>query len=211
MTDNPFTAAQDFLQRNELPLSYIDQVVQFIETNSAKHTIGPDASASQYIDPYTGASRYQSNSSSVPMAATGVGYVDPYSGTARYTGGGPPAVGGGESSTSSRRSDDVLPVSAPLFFRQANVEALSKKLFELDTALQSGPDAGLALTVEETRNFKDMAAFLLLPKGALPNPENSIAKEGWDVPALFAVVPRWPAAQRFPRACKETSRRRPLA
>jgi phospholipase A-2-activating protein len=135
------------------------------------------------------------------MAATGVGYVDPYSGTARYTGGAPPAVGGGggESSSSNRRPDDVLPVSAPLAFRQANVEALSKKLFELDAALRAGPDAGLALTAEETRNVKDIAAFLSLPKGALPNPENSFAKEGWDVASLFAVVPRWPATQRFPR------------
>lgn len=142
------------------------------------------------------------------MAATGVGYVDPYSGTARYTGGAPSAVGGGgeSSAAASRRPDDILPVSAPLTFRQANVEALSKKLLEFDASLRSGPDAGVAMTAEETRNVKDIAAFLSLPKGALPNPENTIAKEGWDVPSLFAVVPRWPAAQRFPRASSEVTR-----
>lgn len=187
------------MQKNELPLSYLDQVVQFIETNTAKQTIGPDSSASQYVDPYTGASRYQSNSNSVPMAATGVGYVDPYSGTSRYTGGGP-AANPGSTSAPERRPEDVLPVSAYQSFKQANVDALSKKVFEPNASLAAGSDASLTLTHEETKNLKDVVAFASLPKAALPNPENVLSKEGWDVPSLFAVLPKWPAAQRFPRA-----------
>jgi hypothetical protein len=133
------------------------------------------------------------------MAATGVGYVDPYSGTSRYTGGGP-AANPGSTSAPERRPEDVLPVSAYLSFKQANVDALSKKVFELNASLAAGSDASLALTQEETKNLKDVVAFTSLPKAALPNPENVLSKEGWDVASLFAVLPKWPAAQRFPRA-----------
>ena len=52
-TDNPYSAAQRFLQENELPLSYLDEVVRFIEKNTAGVNIGNSAS-SQFVDPYTG-------------------------------------------------------------------------------------------------------------------------------------------------------------
>jgi phospholipase A-2-activating protein len=51
-TENPFTAAQNFLQRNDLPLTYIDQVVKFIEQNTSGVTLGAN---SEYVDPWTGA------------------------------------------------------------------------------------------------------------------------------------------------------------
>ncbi len=52
VTENPYNAAQRFLQNNDLPLSYLDQVVQFIEKNSASVNIGGDNN--QFVDPYTG-------------------------------------------------------------------------------------------------------------------------------------------------------------
>lgn len=52
VTENPYTAAQRFLQNNDLPLSYIDQVVQFIEKNTASVNIG--GANTQFVDPYTG-------------------------------------------------------------------------------------------------------------------------------------------------------------
>ena len=50
--ENPWTAAQRFLQANELPLSYLDEVVRFIEKNTAGVSLG--GGGGQYNDPYTG-------------------------------------------------------------------------------------------------------------------------------------------------------------
>jgi phospholipase A-2-activating protein len=50
-TENTFTAAQRFLERNDLPLTYIDQVAQFIEKNAGGVNLG---GSDNYVDPYTG-------------------------------------------------------------------------------------------------------------------------------------------------------------
>lgn len=49
--ENPYTAAQRFLQQNDVSMSYIDEVVRFIEKNTTGVNIGGD---SNYVDPYTG-------------------------------------------------------------------------------------------------------------------------------------------------------------
>ena len=50
--ENPYGAAQRFLQSNELPLTYVDEVVKFIEKNTAGVNIG--TGGEDYVDPYTG-------------------------------------------------------------------------------------------------------------------------------------------------------------
>lgn len=50
--DNPYSAAQKFLETNDLPLSYIDEVVKFIEKNTSGVNIG--TGGEEYVDPYTG-------------------------------------------------------------------------------------------------------------------------------------------------------------
>jgi phospholipase A-2-activating protein len=44
------------LTRNDLPLTYIDEVAKFIEKNTSAVQIGN--ASEQYMDPFTGASRY---------------------------------------------------------------------------------------------------------------------------------------------------------
>ena len=50
-TENPFAAARRFLENNDLPLTYIDQVTQFIEKNSGGVNLG---GSDDYVDPFTG-------------------------------------------------------------------------------------------------------------------------------------------------------------
>lgn len=50
-TENPFTAAQKFLEKNDMPLTYIDQVAQFIEKNTGGVNLGGN---DNFVDPYTG-------------------------------------------------------------------------------------------------------------------------------------------------------------
>lgn len=52
--DNPWTAAQRFLDANELPPSYLDEVAGFIQKNTAGVSLG--GGEGQYSDPYTGMS-----------------------------------------------------------------------------------------------------------------------------------------------------------
>jgi phospholipase A-2-activating protein len=49
--ENPYTAAQRFLQQNDISTNYIDEVVRFIEKNTAGVNLGSD---SDYVDPFTG-------------------------------------------------------------------------------------------------------------------------------------------------------------
>jgi phospholipase A-2-activating protein len=50
-TENTFTAARHFLEKNDLPLTYIDQVAQFIEKNTGAVNLGGNDNS---VDPYTG-------------------------------------------------------------------------------------------------------------------------------------------------------------
>ena len=52
--ENPYSAAQRFLARNDLSDNYIDQVVEFIERNTSGVNIG--AADNEYVDPFTGIS-----------------------------------------------------------------------------------------------------------------------------------------------------------
>jgi hypothetical protein len=50
--ENPYQAAMRFLNANDLPQSYLDQVVQFIEKNTAGVALG--GGQNDYVDPFTG-------------------------------------------------------------------------------------------------------------------------------------------------------------
>ncbi|KDD71777.1 PFU domain-containing protein, partial [Helicosporidium sp. ATCC 50920] len=83
--DNPYDAADRFLQENALPDSYRDQVVQFILRNVQDLGVA-EGGGSGMVDPYTGASAYQPSSSrpsgldtQTRQSATGGG-ADPYTG-----------------------------------------------------------------------------------------------------------------------------------
>jgi len=51
-SENPYAAAQRFLQTNEISMNYIDQVAQFIEKNTSGMSL--DGGSNEYADPFTG-------------------------------------------------------------------------------------------------------------------------------------------------------------
>jgi phospholipase A-2-activating protein len=79
ITENPWTAAQRFLEANELPPSYVDEIVRFIEKNTQGIALGGGSEA--YSDPFTGGARYHPSSGSVP---TNTLAADPFTGGSRY-------------------------------------------------------------------------------------------------------------------------------
>lgn len=57
-SENPYQAAQDFIHKHELPQDYLEQIAQFIISNTKGVELGVSSANSQYVDPYTGAGRY---------------------------------------------------------------------------------------------------------------------------------------------------------
>lgn len=51
ISENPYAAAQRFLEQNDLSTNYIDEVVKFIEKNTSGVNLG---ASNEYVDPYTG-------------------------------------------------------------------------------------------------------------------------------------------------------------
>lgn len=109
-SENPYTAAQRFLEKNELPLTYLDQVVAFIEKNTGAVNIG----GSEFVDPYTGASSYRPGNAG-PTAS-------PASNAPTKVNAPPPRV---------------LPVQQPLTFKQFNVNGAKAAFKDLMTSIGS--------------------------------------------------------------------------
>ncbi|KAJ2323546.1 WD repeat protein Lub1, partial [Coemansia sp. RSA 2681] len=58
VSENPYSAAQTFLERNGINLDHIDTVANFIIKNTGGEQLGQPAQSELASDPYTGASRY---------------------------------------------------------------------------------------------------------------------------------------------------------
>lgn len=113
LNENAYVAAQRFLERNELPMSYLDQVVSFIDKNTQGLNVG---ATEGYVDPYSGTGRY------IPGAST----------SGPSAGAGPASNPGAAAAT--KPSFQILPQQGLLSFKQANLAALQGKLTELAPA-----------------------------------------------------------------------------
>ncbi|WVR06773.1 hypothetical protein IAU60_003808 [Kwoniella sp. DSM 27419] len=186
VAENPWIAAQKFLNKNELPLTYTEEVVAFIEKNTAGVQLGTGGQdTSTYVDPYTGASRYTGASSS---STASYGGGDPFTGGSAYrsTPAPPPKPQG------------VLPVKTFLSFKQMNISAAKGKINQLNDEIKaSQPD--LAFTSEEEQSLSEIYALLSSTGAALPNPDSpDDAKETYDPEVLLTLMQRWPEDKRFP-------------
>lgn len=84
--EDPYFAAQKFINDNMLPAVYLEQIVEFINNNTQQVGAGNNnSSQTSYVDPYTGASRYVSSNQN--QSTAGASY-DPYTGASRYVAGG---------------------------------------------------------------------------------------------------------------------------
>lgn len=80
--EDPWHAAQKFIHKNELPQVYLDQVANFIITNSSNVPV-LETTSSGYQDPFTGSGRYIPGSDS--GFNTNSGNVDPFTGASSYS------------------------------------------------------------------------------------------------------------------------------
>ncbi|KAI9466370.1 WD40-repeat-containing domain protein [Lactarius psammicola] len=173
--ENPFSAAQRFLVKNDLPLSYIDQVVQFIEKNTGGVNLGGNE---EFVDPFTASSSSSS-------------FSDPFTGTSRYV--------PGSTSTMSQPSAptvSVIPTSKALSFRQANVSAMQGKLYQFDQALRSEiSTSALAMYPDEIGHLEEAFSFL---SRSIAGKSQTVKLTSAHVETVVQILNRWPASQRFP-------------
>jgi phospholipase A-2-activating protein len=189
VNENPYGAAQRFLERNELPTTYVDQVVQFIEKNTGGVNLG-SGNNNEYADPFTGASRYQSSANS---ASTGPAssYMDPYTGASRYS-------GAEQSAVALPSAPPFQPVTNFVPFKQANVPAMQAKLFQFNDDLRNEiSTSSLAMYPDEV-NLIDEAFTYLTHALAVPPIPQTVALSVNHFEAIIQILDRWPLSQRFP-------------
>ena len=78
--DDPYQAAHNFLAKNMLPSSYLEQVVDFVLKNTQEQYVPP---STEYVDPFTGASRYTPAGGNSGQGFTGAN-LDPFTGRYQF-------------------------------------------------------------------------------------------------------------------------------
>ncbi|PWN38063.1 PFU-domain-containing protein, partial [Meira miltonrushii] len=166
-SENPYVAAQRFLEKNELPFGYLDQVVKFIETNTEGVQLG---AADQFRDPYTGGTSYRPGGSAptAPTQATPAASMPPTSSTA--------------SSTTS-----ILPHTSALTFKQFNEQGAKSKIAELNAQLPSE----VAFSTQESSVVEGILSKLSQSQFAIDADQvNSLKSiiERWPITHRFPLV-----------------------
>ncbi|KAG9074203.1 hypothetical protein FS749_014266, partial [Ceratobasidium sp. UAMH 11750] len=197
-TDNPYTVAQQFLARNDLPVEYIDQVVSFIEKNAGGVKI---QSSREFVDPYTGASRYQASPAAGTPSTNTNSYADPFTGANRYAPPSSTPINVAPTPPPPKPANPILPVKMPLAFKQANIPAMENKFKQLNDGLSGDPNtSSLALTPLEFKLFN--RSFVLMKSKAHAPPlapaDSAAELSQKDVDIITDVLARWPSLQRFP-------------
>lgn len=125
MGEDPWVVAQAFIHKNQLPQAYLEQVANFIITNSKQDAMSLPNNG-EFHDPLTGASRYIPNNSSNVTAQTGIN-MDPFTGGSSYS---------SRSNSGLQHIPDsakpLIPHKNYIRFDQANLSQILEKLKEFN-------------------------------------------------------------------------------
>ena len=195
--ENPYFVADRFIERHDLPVTYKEQIVQFIMQNTtASGGAGGSGGGGggSYVDPYTGASAYVP---APPGASTGMNTTFPTNTSTNYgvTGGGvDPFTGSGRPVAAVSH----LPAkSFYLFEAPPPVEGLRKKMAEFNNALKSDPVTA-SFAVEDADMADEGPLGALLTAAAIPAGQSGRVFDASVVTSILPQLLRWPAPQLFP-------------
>ncbi|KAI9862047.1 MAG: hypothetical protein M1824_001792 [Vezdaea acicularis] len=168
LSQNPYEVATKFIQDNELPMTYLDQVANFITTNTQGASIGrQEGNAPPGSDPWGTESRYRPGdafSTSQP----------PQSSTAR---------------------SKVLPQTTYLSIKQATLKTIQKKLEQLNEQLIKEGDKGAALNKHDVDVLRKLIVHLEQSPAAAAKASPAL-DSGLNL--ILRIVTTWPAALRLP-------------
>ncbi|KAF1988782.1 PFU-domain-containing protein [Aulographum hederae CBS 113979] len=167
---NPHEVAQKFLNDNELPISYVDQIVNFIVTNTQGATIGQD-SAPQSQAPGS----------------------DPWGTGSRYRPGEGDPISPQQDAAASRPK--ILPQTTYLSITTGNLAGLQKKLLQFNDELVEDRRKDISLNPHDIEVFNATIKQLEL---ATKNPSSAkpALNEGIDIALRMAT--QWPLDKRLP-------------
>ena len=135
LSQNPFEAARKFIEDNELPMTYLDEVSNFITSNTQGATIGQTSQPPPVgSDPWGTESRYRPGDASSSSQA-------------------PPPP-------SAPKRARVLPQKEYLSIKTANLKMIEKKIVELSDQLKSEGQSDVALDAPATATLQTLMAEL---------------------------------------------------
>mmetsp|Transcript_16158 Transcript_16158/g.48409 ORF Transcript_16158/g.48409 Transcript_16158/m.48409 type:complete len:789 (+) Transcript_16158:141-2507(+) len=182
--EDPYVAADRFLEQEQLPLSYREQIAQFVVENS--HGGIQYDMPSFNADPFTGGGAYVPSGNT---PAAGAGQTQAHS----LTGGGyDPFTGGSSAPTSSTVARHVPARTFVAFTAVPKLEALSSKIREHSQQLGAG--SSLALSAEEVA--PQGTVDQLLARAASGARDDKVLAS--PLVQLLLKLLSWPAAQLFP-------------
>ncbi|MBW0494854.1 hypothetical protein O181_034569 [Austropuccinia psidii MF-1] len=175
VSENPYTVAQKWLAKHQLPDSYVEQVVQFIDKNTSGVAIGSQSSGA---DPLTGANSYRPNSSQAANTSS-VGQ-DPLTAYTSYQ-----ASGDGTHSAGSK-AQSLLPHKTFLTFPlvNSNFAPIIGKIKEFNSQLTMNE-----LSLDEIKDLEQLVKYLSKPIGIPPE---------MGVKVLERIISEWPVEKQFP-------------
>lgn len=140
VSQNPYEAATKFIQDNELPISYLDQVAQFIVQNTQGATLGqPTQETAPGADPWGQERRYRPGEAS-------------------------------ESPSIPESRPTVLPQKTYLSIKGANLKVIAKKIQEINDHLASSGSKDVSLSPPEVETVVALCGQLEKPESLTKSP-----------------------------------------
>lgn len=167
LSQNPYEAATKFIQDNELPMTYLDQVANFITTNTQGASLGQASQDPASSDPLGTESRYRPGESTAA----------------------PPT-----SSLPTSRPK-VLPQTAYLSIKTANLSAIRKKIGELNEQMANEGFREVTLGPSQIDIIDAMIKSLEQRIGATPTTDDAL-KQGVNV--VVHMIKTWPVSPQLP-------------
>lgn len=146
LSQNPYEAATKFIQDNELPMTYLDQVANFITSNTAGATIGQSSQAPSASDPW---------------------------GSGAYTPGQAASAAPPSNQTLGSRPK-ILPQTTYLSIKTANLRTIRKKIEELNEQLIQEGSKDISLDTQLLTDLEGMIRPLEGNLASAPNANSAL-------------------------------------
>ena len=170
LSQNPYEAATKFIQDNELPMTYLDQVANFITTNTQGATLGQQSQPE-------------------PAGA------DPW-GSGRYMPGESRSSTTGAPSPAPSSRPKVLPQTSYLSIKTSNLRPIKKKIEELNQQLISEGSKDLSFDESSLSTLSSMISALETALANTAPQSNPAIDPGVEI--IFTLIARWPHSHVLP-------------